>query len=242
MRKSGLFLNEAELSYELLKDGYEIFWGEEESPRLAQREPDIPYPWLGYEENAIIQIRQICGLNPEIPEAETEEPWARIERILTEDMKETAQRADALGKSGAAAMQLAVSYKAEAGHADSTGTEVTRSIAVFTGHYPAWIADGGTEGLNHIAEYNGTAYICINPIQRLAHWTPDAATNNYCPYPSADRDGVYPYVSGMLVWGGMKVRGGDGEIYRCTLTEGTYKLVNEPKDAASIFEIDLPFS
>ena len=175
-------------------------------------------------------------------EAETEEPWARIERILTEDMKETAQRADALGKSGAAAMQLAVSYKAEAGHADSTGTEVTRSIAVFTGHYPAWIADGGTEGLNHITEYNGTAYICINPIQRLAHWTPDAATNNYCPYPSADRDGVYPYVSGMLVWGGMKVRGGDGEIYRCTLTEGTYKLVNEPKDAASIFEIDLPFS
>ncbi len=143
-----------------------------------------------------------------------------------------AEQVEALGKAGAAAMQLAA----------SAGAEVARSIAAFTGHYPAWIADGGTEGLNHIAEYNGTAYICINPIQRLAHWTPDAATNNYCPYPSADRDGVYPYVSGMLVWGGMKVRGGDGEIYRCTLTEGTYKLVNEPKDAASIFEIDLPFS
>jgi hypothetical protein len=143
-----------------------------------------------------------------------------------------AEQVEALGKAGAAAMQLAA----------SAGAEVARSIAAFTGHYPAWIADGGTEGLNHITEYNGTAYICINPIQRLAHWTPDAATNNYCPYPSADRDGVYPYVSGMLVWGGMKVRGGDGEIYRCTLTEGTYKLVNEPKDAASIFEIDLPFS
>ena len=143
-----------------------------------------------------------------------------------------AEQVEALGKAGAAAMQLAA----------CAGAEVARSIAAFTGHYPAWIADGGTEGLNHITEYNGTAYICINPIQRLAHWTPDAATNNYCPYPSADRDGVYPYVSGMLVWGGMKVRGGDGEIYRCTLTEGTYKLVNEPKDAASIFEIDLPFS
>lgn len=153
-----------------------------------------------------------------------------------------AEQVEALGKAGAAAMQLAVSYKAEAGHADSTGAAVARSIAAFTGHYPAWIADGGTEGLNHIAEYNGTAYICINPIQRLAHWTPDAATNNYCPYPSADRDGVYPYVSGMLVWGGMKVRGGDGEIYRCTLTEGTYKLVNEPGEANGIFEIDLPFS
>ena len=242
MRKSGLFLNGSELSYRLLEDGYEIFWGEEEKPRLEQRETDIPYPWLGYEKNAEIQIRQLCGLNPEIPEEESKEPWERIERILTEDAKKTAEQLEALGKAGAAAMQLAVSYKAEAGHADSTGTEVTRSIAVFTGHYPAWIADGGTEGLNHITEYNGTAYICINPIQRLAHWTPDAATNNYCPYPSADRDGVYPYVSGMLVWGGMKVRGGDGEIYRCTLTEGTYKLVNEPKDAASIFEIDLPFS
>ncbi len=143
-----------------------------------------------------------------------------------------AEQVEALGKAGAAAMQLAA----------SAGAEVARSIAAFTGHYPAWIADGGTEGLNHIAEYNGTAYICINPIQRLAHWTPDAATNNYCPYPSADRDGVYPYVSGMLVWGGMKVRGGDGEIYRCTLTEGTYKLVNEPKDAARIVEIGLPFS
>lgn len=153
-----------------------------------------------------------------------------------------AEQLEALGKSGAAAMQLAVSYKAEAGHADSTGAEVTRSIAKFSGYYPAWIADGGTEELNHICEYNGTAYICINPIQRAEHWAPDAATNNYCPYPAADRDGIYPYVSGMLVWSGMKVRGGDGEIYLCTLTEGTYKLVNEPKDAASIFEVYLPFS
>ena len=178
MRKSGLFLNGSELSYRLLEDGYEIFWGEEEKPRLEQRETDIPYPWLGYEKNAEIQIRQLCGLNPEIPEEESKEPWERIERILTEDAKKTAEQLEALGKAGAAAMQLAVSYKAEAGHADSTGAEVARSIAVFTGHYPAWIADGGTEGLNHITEYNGTAYICINPIQRLAHWTPDAATNN----------------------------------------------------------------
>lgn len=142
----------------------------------------------------------------------------------------------ALGRAGAAAMQLAASYKEEA------GAEVARRVAVFTAHYPEWIADGGTEELNHISAYNGTAYICINQIQRAAHWTPEAATNNYCPYPAADSEGVYPYISGMLVWGGMKVKGGDGEIYRCTLAEGTYKLVNEPGEAASIFEIELPFS
>lgn len=183
------------------------------------------------------------GTGWEVYEQEKPEtPWANIERMLATDIRETEKRAATLGKAGAAVMQLAVSYKAEAGHADSTGAEVARRVAAFTAHYPAWIADGGTEELNHISEYNGTAYICINPIQRAAHWTPEAAANNYCPYPAADSEGVYPYISGMLVWGGMKVKGGDGEIYRCTLAEGTYKLVNEPGEAASIFEIELPFS
>lgn len=181
-----------------------------------------------------------AGQKTEALSAKTESLIAGVAE-LGEGQARAAQ-VSALGKAGAAAMQLAVSYKAEAGHADSTGADVARSVAAFTAHYPAWIADGGTEKLNHISAYNGTAYICINPIQRAAHWTPEAATNNYCPYPAADSEGVYPYISGMLVWGGMKVKGGDGEIYRCTLTEGTYKLVNEPGEAASIFEIELPFS
>lgn len=46
-----------------------------------------------------------------------------------------AEQVEALGKAGAAAMQLTA----------SAGAEVARSIAAFTGHYPAWIADGGAE-------------------------------------------------------------------------------------------------
>lgn len=171
-----------------------------------------------------------AGQKTEALSAKTESLIAGVE-ALGEGQARAAQ-VSALGKAGAAAMQLAT----------NAGADVARSVAVFTAHYPAWIADGGTEELNHISEYNGTTYICINPIQRAAHWTPEAATNNYCPYPAADSEGVYPYIFGMLVWGGMKVRGGDGEIYRCTLAEGTHKLVNEPGEATSIFEIELPFS
>lgn len=102
MERSGFFQNGLELSYEISIDGYEIFWGNEGRPRLLQREPNIPYPWLGYEENAKIQIQQLCGLNPEIPGPEDAEPWVRIEKILTEDVKTTAEMAEKMGRAGAA--------------------------------------------------------------------------------------------------------------------------------------------
>lgn len=171
-----------------------------------------------------------AGQKTEALSAKTESLIAGVEALG--EGQQTEAQAAALGRAGAAAVQTAA----------MAGTDMERSIGVFGAYYPAWIADGGTEELHHITQYNGTAYLCINQIQRYAHYAPDKATNNYCPYPAADGEGVYTYVPGMLVWGGMKVKGGDGEIYRCTLAEGTYKLVNEPGEAASIFEIELPFS
>ena len=60
------------------------------------------------------------------------------------------------------------------------------------------------------------------------------ATNNHCPYPEPDENGVYPYIYGMLVWGGMKVRY-EGTVYNCILADGSkYKLVYTPDQVPSV--------
>lgn len=130
-------------------------------------------------------------------------------------------------KAGVAAVQMAV----------SAGVDLTESISVFKKAYPEWTADGGTEEVNHITYYPKTdmAYICIGAAQRIAVYAPDLATNNYCPYPEADEEGVYPYVYGMQVWGGMKVRY-EGTVYNCILAEGSKtKLVYTPDQVPSVF-------
>lgn len=229
MTKSGYEQDGTALSFEILPDGYRIFWEGEETARLEQREPNIPYPWLGYEENALLQIQELCGLTPDIPQKEGEQPWKRIETILTEEMAEKDTELAELGKAGAAAVQIAL----------RAGAAITPQVGQFAKHYPLWLADGGTEEANSIKYYpkTGMAYCCIAAIQRFPQYTPDTATNNYCPYPAADKDGVYPYVYGMLVWTGMEVRDSRGDIYTCILPEGTYKLVYEPKEAASVFKL-----
>lgn len=129
-------------------------------------------------------------------------------------------------KAGAAAMQIAI----------ANGLDVAENISIFKKAYPEWIADGGTEEVNHITYYPKTdmAYICIGAAQRIAVYAPDLATNNYCPYPEADEDGNYPYIYGMLVWGGMKVKH-EGNIYRCILADGSkYKLVYTPDQVPSV--------
>lgn len=124
--------------------------------------------------------------------------------------------------------------------AADSGAEVAQNVAVFTEGYPEWVADGGTEETGHISFYpaTGMAYLCANAIQRIAEYAPDIATNNYNPYPEPNDAGVYPYVWGMTVWPDMLVRDTDGVIYRCILPSGTYKLVYEPKDVPSIFELE----
>lgn len=155
---------------------------------------------------------------------QTENILSGVQGLETEK-KATAQLA-IISEAGAEAVQIAI----------KAGANVTRQVALFSENYPRWEPDNGMEELNSIKYYPVTdmVYICINPIQRFAHYTPDQAENNYCPYPKADETGVYPYISGMLVWNGMKVRGTDGIQYICTMGEGTYKLVTEPAET-SIF-------
>lgn len=132
-----------------------------------------------------------------------------------------------LGQNGANTIQNAA-YKEE---------EVHNLIGMYSKYYPEWKADNEIEKINHITYYPKTnmAYICISEIQRFEHYAPDVATNNYCPYPSPDINGVYPYINGMLVWKDMIIKDED-ILYKCILQEGTYKLVNPPKEAPSIFE------
>ena len=136
---------------------------------------------------------------------------------------------ETLGREGATAIQIAV----------RAGADMTQQIGRFGKHYPVWTADGGDEKKGDIKFYpkTGMAYICnaATKITRLEIWAPDKATNEYCPYPEPDKDGVYPYVYGMLVWGGMRVKDAEGFIYECILPEGTYKLVYEPGAVPSIF-------
>ncbi|WP_458408062.1 hypothetical protein [Anaerotignum sp.] len=160
--------------------------------------------------------------------SETKEATATIQTDVDglKEEKSAKVELEKAQKTGAVAMQMAV----------SAGADVTENISVFKKAYPEWIADNGTEEVNHITYYPKTdmAYICIAAAQRIAVYAPDLATNNYCPYPEADENGNYPYVYGMLVWGGMKVKY-EGAVYRCILADGSkYKLVYTPDAVPSV--------
>lgn len=137
---------------------------------------------------------------------------------------------ETLGREGATAIQIAT----------RAGADMTQQIGKFAKHYPVWLADGGDEEKGSIKFYpkTGMAYICnaATKITRLEIWAPDKATNEYCPYPEPDKDGVYPYVYGMLVWTSMRVKDAEGFIYECILPEGTYKLVYEPSAVPSLMQ------
>lgn len=44
-------------SYEILEDGYNIY--QNGKKWIAQHEPNIPYPKLSYEENCLMQIKEV---------------------------------------------------------------------------------------------------------------------------------------------------------------------------------------
>lgn len=153
---------------------------------------------------------------------------------ILDDAKFAVAKINAMKKSGAVSVQSAVA----AGVNPIEDSELVACIATFSQNYPEWVADDGLEEVNRIKYYPATkmAYICIAQINRYSHYTPDVATNNYCPFPEPDADGIYPYVYGMMVWPEMKVRSND-VVYNCIMPAGTYKLVYDPADVASIFEI-----
>lgn len=160
--------------------------------------------------------------------SETKEATAEIQTGVDglKEEKSAKVELEKVQKAGVAAVQMAV----------SAGVDLAENISIFKKAYPEWIADGGTEEVNHITYYPKTdmVYICIGAAQRIAVYAPDLATNNYCPYPEADENGVYPYVYGMQVWGGMKVRY-EGTVYNCILADGSkYKLVYTPDQVPSV--------
>ena len=82
---------------------------------------------------------------------------------------------------------------------------------------------------------NGKKYYTSTDIIRIENYNPEAAPNNYYLIPTPV-GGIYPYVMGMMCKKGMLVKDPNGKVYECTLADGaTYKLVNEPSTAASIF-------
>lgn len=122
-----------------------------------------------------------------------------------------------------------------AGEALSAGKEdFTPEIAVFD-NLPEWIADSGTQKKGTYCQYNGKKYYTSTDIIRIENYNPEAAPNNYYLIPTPV-GGIYPYVMGMICKKGMLVKDPNGKVYECTLADGaTYKLVNEPSTAASIF-------
>lgn len=151
---------------------------------------------------------------------------------IADDAKFAVTKIRAMRSSGATSVQSAIT----AGAKPTEDVEFAQCIASFAKGYPEWVADDGVEPLYSIKYYpkTGMAYICIVLINRYAHYTPDVATNNYCPFPEPDVDNIYPYVYGMMVWPNMRVRY-NKEIYKCILPSGTYKLVYTPSEVPSVF-------
>lgn len=152
---------------------------------------------------------------------------------ILDDAKFAVAKINAMKTNGATSIKSAVT----AGVNPIEDPELASCVATFSQGYPEWVADDGMEPLYGIKYYPTTkmAYICIAQISRYEHYAPDVATNNYCPFPEPDSDGIYPYVYGMMVWPGIKIRHED-VVYKCIMPAGTYKLVNTPAEAVSIFE------
>lgn len=152
---------------------------------------------------------------------------------ILDDAAKVVAKFESTKNAGAKTVQIAMSSSLD----PTNDAELISCVANFSNKYPEWVADDGLEEANRVKYYPGTkmAYIYIAQINRYSHYTPDVATNNYCPFPEPNSEGIYPYVYGMLVWPGMKVQY-DGTNYVCILPSGTHKLVHTPAEAVSVFE------
>ena len=80
MTKTEYKINNQELSYEVVENGYKIYLGGK--LWITQYEPFIPNPELSYEENALAQIEELA--KPTEEEQSLKEQVAALEQQLTD--------------------------------------------------------------------------------------------------------------------------------------------------------------
>ena len=82
MIKTNYVLDDKELSYELLEDGYKIYL--DGGDFIHQYEPFIPNPKMTYEENAVAQIMELVAMH-ENAKNEQIEKEALLEQVKLQD-------------------------------------------------------------------------------------------------------------------------------------------------------------
>jgi hypothetical protein len=113
---------------------------------------------------------------------------------------------------------------------------MTPEAGIFYALFDPWEPDGGTSRAGEVVRHNGAAYQAVTDIQRIEAYAPDQATNNWNPYPAPDVDGIYPYVYGMGIKPGMRVRDESGRVY--TAIQGAVKLAHAPADVPAILQAE----
>lgn len=111
--------------------------------------------------------------------------------------------------------------------------ELSPSIGIFTEAFPEWKADDRMQTTGSICKYKGIAYQCKKEIQRSREMSPDKAADYYHPFPEPDKDGNYPYVYGMKVREGMRIKDPNGKKYKAM--ESIEKMQNPPSEMTEVF-------
>ena len=77
-------VDEQVLGYEITEDGYDIYL--DGKKWIAQHEPYIPYPKLGYEGSCLKQIEELCNSTSSEPSGESniEERVTSLEDMILE--------------------------------------------------------------------------------------------------------------------------------------------------------------
>ena len=115
--------------------------------------------------------------------------------------------------------------------------DTAADIGKFRGFFDEWQADGGTQKAGTICEWNGAVYVCDVDTMRINGYEPATLLQtNYSLRPEPDAKGIYPYIWGMAVMKGMRVRE-NGVVYKCILETGDkhYKLIYPPSAVAALF-------
>ena len=141
-------------------------------------------------------------------------------------------------------IELAAALKAYVNGLKGTAAEKIKEmgdtaadIGKFKGFFDKWEADNSTQRAGTICEYDGKVYVCDVDTQRINGYEPATLLQtNYSLRPEPDAHGVYPYIWGMAVMKGMKVRE-DGVVYDCILETGDrhYKLIYPPSSVPALF-------
>lgn len=117
----------------------------------------------------------------------------------------------------------------------SGADNVQPEAGILHGKYPEWVADNGLQKKGTYVDYEGQTYYTATDIQRFAHYSPTAATNNYWICPVPDERGVFPYVVGMSARQGM-YESYNGLLYKCIESSGApFKQMYSPDQIPALF-------